>query len=767
MKRKLGWGVLSVALTMLLAGWAPNASASDFVLHGRVSYDAGGTLVRGADAGEWSHATVNTLILPGDTLWMDQGGTGEVEFSGGTFVRLADGSKAEVVALPPSGTVRAWSGSFYVHRLRRSSGSFIVETPAATVQVEESSSVRVDVVGNGATTVTVRWGRANVNTEAGGTIAVHSGRRVWVDPGLLPSEPVPFERNDEDAFDQWNRERSEYMAAGTTSSSAAQTYIKEPVLGVSDLDTYGEWVYVDSRRVWRPTVVVDYTPYRYGYWSHVPAYGHCWVGQYPFSYVTSHYGRWDYHSRYGWVWGYDPVWSPAWVTSFRYGDYYAWAPVNYRHHPVYLRDSVHFDIGGVHFSLHGTSYVQYSHLYGGPGYVYGGYHNPGLFSGINVHNGDVYIWNININTNNHVRTPYNDSVHRVRNYNPRRSVRGTTTFASSRDTASQRVRSLEGTLNRQSFSRVSRGDVRQVRTSNAPEARQANLRRASITQSAPSYTRATRQSPVVATRSGPQEVRGATVNRVRTDTTTRGGRGNVERTPAVSGRSGVSTRPQTTTSTTRTPRNTTEPQRRAIPQTSTPGGRESTVTRTPSRTTRGTATPSDRSGGRSSTPIRTYSRPDNSNRPRVTTTRPNTSVRSAAPTNTRTQSTPQVRTYSRPSTPSTSTRSTSRPSVSNTRPSYSRPSTPSPSTTRSISRPSAPSNTRSYSRPSTPRPSTTRSISRPSTSGPSSTRSISRPSSPSSSRSVSRPSSSGNSRRSGVRSVGSTNNSRSNVNRGR
>src|SRR5690606_10204963 len=119
----------------------------------------------------------------------------------------------------------------------------------------------------------------------------------------------------------WNRERAKLLAVGYSSVPAQ---ISNNVIGVSDLNNYGEWVYIDSEPYWRPTVVVDFVPYRHGYWSYGPAYGYSWTGHYPFSYITTHYGRWTHHPTYGWCWGYRPGWSSAWVASVRYGSNFVW-----------------------------------------------------------------------------------------------------------------------------------------------------------------------------------------------------------------------------------------------------------------------------------------------------------------------------------------------------------------------------------------------------------------------------------------------------------
>ena len=506
-----------IAGILALAALFPLAAPADGVLHGRVSFDAGGTMVKGTEESDWSSATVNTLVLPGDTLWVDNGGSSEVEFSGGTFLRMADGSKAEVVDMPPNATVRGWIGSFYVQRLSRSSGSMMFYTPAAIIEIDNDASVRIDIVSEGVTTVSTRWGRATVRTEAGGTVEAHAGRRVYIEAGMLPSEPTPFDRTAEDAFDQWNRERAEFLATGG-STTPASVPIGNDTLGAGDLDRYGEWVTIDSTPYWRPTVVVDYTPYHNGYWNYVGNVGNVWVGNYPFCYVTSHYGYWDYNRTYGWVWGYRPQWSPAWCATVQYGDYFVWAPVNRYYRPVYPTTSAYFNIGGVSFGYFGSSYCHVNSLYSGPSYVYYANHDPfrRYYGSPNV---TINIWNINTGDRRpHVRVPYNDSVTTVRDYTPRRRIRGAETLYASGRSASDRVRSLESTSGRESFSRTTRTGGEFARTDEARIDRGSRTRNVSIDQQAPDYTRASRSNPVVASNTrtrGAQEDESVTVSNTR------------------------------------------------------------------------------------------------------------------------------------------------------------------------------------------------------------------------------------------------------------
>ena len=127
--KTVGYTRCLTAVTVLVLA-AISAGAQELQLHGRVSYDTKGMLVKGTTDNDWERATLNTLLMPGDALWVDQGGLSEVELAGGSFLRLADGSKAELKALPPTADVRGWVGSFYVQRISRSQGSFILTTPS-------------------------------------------------------------------------------------------------------------------------------------------------------------------------------------------------------------------------------------------------------------------------------------------------------------------------------------------------------------------------------------------------------------------------------------------------------------------------------------------------------------------------------------------------------------------------------------------------------------------------------------------------------------
>ncbi len=486
MKQQIWQMTLGIAALVALMGGA--FADSEFLMHGRVSFDTGTAMVKNATEDNWSAAVVNTLVMPGDTLWVDQSGTAEVELAGASFLRLADGSKAEVVSLPPNAYIRGWAGSFYVHRLTRSQGDFVFTTPSATVEVPADALVRVDIDASGAATVSVRYGSAKVRTDHGGDVTATESMRVWIDPGMLPSEATPFDRAQTDAFDDWNNDRTRLLAEGVR-TAPKDVVIQETTVGRHDLDRYGEWVYVDSRPYWRPTVVVNYVPYRHGYWNHMPSVGHVWVDEYPFAYVTTHYGRWRHVPTYGWLWSYDPVWSPAWVASVRVGDYYAWSPIDYYNRPVMVTGASVFSLGGVSFCSYSTSYVRHSYLYAGPSYVYA----PTTVV-INTFNAapprSVSVWNVAYNQRSRPSVPYDSRfIAGERDYNPRRSIRGAQGDWVKDQAPSDRARRLEASLGRTEFaSAASRSTVgRSLRTPATEGARVAGTRQVRLAQTEQTY----------------------------------------------------------------------------------------------------------------------------------------------------------------------------------------------------------------------------------------------------------------------------------------
>lgn len=734
--------------------WTPTLAATLFlfmtpfawaegVLHARVSFEGGSAMIKGQSDSDWSYATLNTLVLPGDVLWADDQATIEVEFSGGAFLRMADQSRAEVISVPPEAIVRGWTGSFYIQRVSRAQGSFVFRTPAADIVIDRDSHVRVDVVEGGSTAVAVRWGEARIRVQGSRDIVVRRGKRSYVDVGLLPSSPDGFDLAYMDAFDEWSRQRAELLAIGEDRYKRSRGSYDSHI-GYLDLDRHGDWVSVSGRSYWQPSQLTSFVPYRDGYWSYTPSYGHVWVGRYPFSYYTSHYGRWTYNNHYGWLWSYSDGWGPAWVTGVRYGDYYIWTPVDHHGHPV-VYGNAYFSVGGLRFSYSTASYCHND-------YLYTGYHHIGGVP-YNFHNdyyvrpNNVYTWNF-YSSGYYSRFARNAAYARplafnttsvLRDYSPRRVIRGHDTVSANSPLARSRAVQLENRVQSVNFNRST--PTRGTRTTVGSSSRTARVRNASIapdnramTRSITQRVESTRSAPSASVpptgrtgnaadaATGPRTVRdtSSSPSRSTTSSVTRS-TSPPRSTPSDRGRSIESDTPARTStparSTTRTPRNT-----RSVTQidTESRGSSRSTPQSTPSIRRQSNSAPATRSTPSASrpesprqpasvtrvptTPQRTQISPRSTTPTRTPSISQRTAVpRSAAPSYT--PSIPQRTTAPRsvPSAPSISQRTSTPRQQSVSRPSPApRVSTPAPS----IQRSAPPTRMAPAPRSTAPRPST-------------------------------------------------------------
>lgn len=378
------------AVVAALCALTPLAGAQP-VAHGRVSYDAEGTYIMGQDDADWSNATLNTMVLAGDTLWVGESKLSEIELAAGTYLRLADRAKVEIAALDPDIRLQAWTGSFYLHRLSESTGNCTLETPATDVSVAPNSLVRVDIEEAGGTTVYVLDGEAIIGFGTEHLQSVGSGLQVYIEPGHLGSQATRFDKLNDD-FDIWNRERVALVVGGYR-ESADRITIDRRTLGASDLSSSGRWIDVSGEQCWQPEPALAYVPYRDGYWSNVTGCGDVWVGRHAFEYTTSHYGRWNYIEQHGWLWRFDAEWSPAWVASVKYGPSLVWSPLGFDNLPVRIGAGASFNVGDIQFSLGASSFVPVERVYYGYDYI-----RPVQIDILQqIDQRDIQIWNIDVN----------------------------------------------------------------------------------------------------------------------------------------------------------------------------------------------------------------------------------------------------------------------------------------------------------------------------------------------------------------------------------
>lgn len=306
---------LTISIVWALCS-APAHPQSDPPLRaGGLSRIQGSVVFAPAGQTEWSDAGINRPITEGDRLWTDRGGRAELHL--GTAVLHMDSEAfLEISALDEDvfqGSLNGGSVNVHVRELRDGE-NIEIDTAQLAFRAAQPGDYRVDVdAKQGATRVTVRNGLALVFGATGAAAQVGAGQQRAFVGRNLQSGPASSPRDDD--FAHWaiqhNRQEDQSIAA---------RYLPRDVVGYSQLDMNGNWVYdANYGAVWYPRVkLADWAPYRYGRWDWIGQWGWTWIDDAPWGFAPFHYGRWALiGSRWAWVpgrLGPRPVYAPALVA---------------------------------------------------------------------------------------------------------------------------------------------------------------------------------------------------------------------------------------------------------------------------------------------------------------------------------------------------------------------------------------------------------------------------------------------------------------------
>jgi hypothetical protein len=314
-----------VIAAMALAGLPLFAQVETSPGVARVSLIKGDVSMERGDSNEWIAVTVNTPLVPGDTIATGAGSRAEVQLDYSNVVRLAGNSEVKIADLSDSRIqLQVARGTVDFAVFSGSQASSEVDTPNVAVQPLREGTYRIDVNSNSLTLVTARDGQAQISTPQGST-TISAGQQITVEGEQNPQYQIVDARPLDD-WDYWNRERNNII-------NKAQNYahVNRYYTGAQDLDAYGHWVYVPNYDwCWVPYVSAGWVPYSYGRWVWEPFYGWTWVSYYPWGWAPFHYGRWFFYAG-SWCWWpgyvtafYRPLWAPAYVSfiGFDYGYYH-------------------------------------------------------------------------------------------------------------------------------------------------------------------------------------------------------------------------------------------------------------------------------------------------------------------------------------------------------------------------------------------------------------------------------------------------------------
>ena len=268
----------------------------------------------------WVDDLVNRPLTGGDKLWIESGARAEVHI-GSAVLRLGASTALQFITIDDRTIrLRLTAGSLSV-RVRQLDVDeiFNIETPAGDVELLDAGGYRLNVADRDERARLAVWsGRARVQG-AGGTQVLRGNESAEIFGGDQPGLELAS-AGATDSLDLWAEDRDR-----REDNSRSARYVSRDVVGYEELDGYGDWV-VDPMygSVWVPQhVVIDWAPYRFGYWNWIGPWGWTWIDDAPWGFAPCHYGRWV-HRYDGWGWApgpmheHRPVFAPAlvaWVGS--------------------------------------------------------------------------------------------------------------------------------------------------------------------------------------------------------------------------------------------------------------------------------------------------------------------------------------------------------------------------------------------------------------------------------------------------------------------
>ncbi len=319
--KKIGWFAVLITLAAALAGipgFAQEAQTSTGVA--RVSLIRGDVSMMRGDSGTWVAATVNTPLVPGDTIVTGAGSRTEVQLDYSNVLRLDQNAQAKIADLNASRIqLQVAHGTVDLAVVQGNQTESEVDTPNVAVRPLQPGTYRIDVNSDSLSVVTVRDGQAQISTPQGST-NVDAGNQITVEGAQNPQYQIASAQP-LDGWDNWNQERNAVIERASNYDHVNRYYT-----GAQDLNTYGRWIQVPNYDwCWTPYVDAGWVPYSYGRWVWEPFYGWTWVSYNPWGWAPYHYGRWFFYDNI-WCWWpgavtpyYQPLWAPAYVSFIGFG----------------------------------------------------------------------------------------------------------------------------------------------------------------------------------------------------------------------------------------------------------------------------------------------------------------------------------------------------------------------------------------------------------------------------------------------------------------
>jgi len=273
-------------------------------------------------ATDWTAASLNTPLAPGDALYVGENGNLELQIGSQAYVRAGEQTQLSLVNRERRYLqFRIADGQASIDLRTLPAGLTVeVDTPNAAFTINSVGYYRLNVDKDTTLFITRRGGRATVIPVGGQAFSVAPAAELIVE-GTSPPIVETYAAPELDAWDGWNYARTDHLV-----DSPSRRYLPPDVYSADTLDHHGDWrVVPDYGAVWVPAgLASDWTPYSTGHWIWDPFYGWTWIDDAPWGWAPFHYGRWVYLNGF---WGWTPgttvaqtAYSPALVAFFNSHD---------------------------------------------------------------------------------------------------------------------------------------------------------------------------------------------------------------------------------------------------------------------------------------------------------------------------------------------------------------------------------------------------------------------------------------------------------------
>ncbi|HEX7183338.1 MAG TPA: DUF6600 domain-containing protein [Thermoanaerobaculia bacterium] len=363
---------LALGLFALMA--LPAVAWSDSGSYGYLRVVEGSATLMQAGSGTRTPAEINQPVLVGDHLWVPSRSRVEIVLADGNLVRLDGGSELvlERLAASPDANDRATvlrllEGNMQLAVLHESLGEELprIETPNATIYVQDFGIFRISSDQGTWTELVVRRGKAEVVTDRGSDV-VRADEQAYIEGDDRTASSDVQAAGSYDSLERWAQRLDDDARTDVRYVDDNLRYSAAP------LARHGSWVNYEGDHYWRPRVDAGWRPYWHGRWAYTPS-GMTWVSYEPWGWVPYHYGSWDYVPVHGWVWRPGYTYAPAWVYWYWGPSYTGWCPVGY-YTRYYGR---HSGFGsGFRFGVYGWAggdWGHYNHWTFVPGSYFRGY----------------------------------------------------------------------------------------------------------------------------------------------------------------------------------------------------------------------------------------------------------------------------------------------------------------------------------------------------------------------------------------------------------